>query len=51
MGLSKQKIPVLDEFRFIASVVVLLVLVHYEIIFGQFVLYGAFATTAVSASH
>ena len=46
MGLSKQKIPVLDAFRFIASAVV--VLVHYEIIFGQFVVYGAFATTAVS---
>ena len=45
MGLSAQKIPILDAFRFLASALV--VLVHYEIIFGQFVLYGAFATTAV----
>lgn len=44
--LNKRKIPILDAFRFISSVLV--VLVHYEIIFGQFVIYGAFATTAVS---
>ncbi len=44
--MSRQKIPILDAFRFIASVLV--VLVHYEIIFGQFLIFGAFATTAVS---
>lgn len=43
---NKQKIPILDAFRFICSALV--VLVHYEIIFGQFLIYGAFATTAVS---
>ena len=46
MGLSHQKIPVLDAFRFFASVLV--VLVHYEVIFGESVVYGTFATTAVS---
>ena len=46
MGLSKQKIPILDGFRFLSSSLV--VLAHYEIIFGQFLIYGAFATTAVS---
>ncbi len=43
---SKQKLPILDAFRFIAASLV--VLVHYEIIFGEFLIYGAFATTAVS---
>lgn len=33
-------------FRLVAALIV--VLVHYEIIFGQFVLYGAFGTTALS---
>jgi len=46
MGLSHKKIPVLDAFRFFASVLV--VLVHYEVIFGESVVYGTFATTAVS---
>ena len=44
--LSRQKIPILDAFRFIASVLV--VFVHYEVIFGSPVIYGTFATTAVS---
>jgi peptidoglycan/LPS O-acetylase OafA/YrhL len=43
---NNQKIPILDAFRFIAAVLV--VLVHYELVFGEFVIYGAFATTAVS---
>ena len=46
MGLSRQKIPILDAFRFLASVLV--VLVHYEVIFGEAIVYGTFATTAVS---
>ncbi len=43
---NNQKLPILDAFRFIAAVLV--VLVHYELVFGKFVIYGAFATTAVS---
>ncbi|MDP6536817.1 MAG: acyltransferase family protein [Gammaproteobacteria bacterium] len=43
---NRQKIPNLDAFHFFASVLV--VLVHYEVIFGQAVIYGTFATTAVS---
>lgn len=46
MTVRSQNIPILDAFRFIASALV--VLVHYEWIFGNFVIYGAFATTAVS---
>lgn len=46
LRLNKQKIPILDAFRFLSSALV--VLVHYEILFGEFLIYGAFATTAVS---
>ncbi|MEQ8954120.1 MAG: acyltransferase family protein, partial [Gammaproteobacteria bacterium] len=46
MAGNRQKLPILDAFRFIAASLV--VLVHYEIIFGEFLLLGAFATTAVS---
>lgn len=42
----KQLIPLLDMFRLVAALLV--VLVHYEIIFGQFVIYGSFSTTALS---
>ncbi|NKB33780.1 MAG: acyltransferase family protein [Pseudomonadales bacterium] len=43
---NKQIIPVLDMFRLIAALFV--VLVHYEIIFGRFVIYGSLGTTALS---
>ena len=43
---QKQIIPILDLFRLFAALLV--VLVHYEIIFGDFVVYGAFGTTALS---
>lgn len=46
MSSTKQKIPLLDACRLIAALIV--VLVHYEIIFGQFVVYGALGTTALS---
>ena len=46
MEARRQKLPILDAFRFLAACMV--VLVHYEIIFGEFLVYGAFATTAVS---
>ncbi|MEX2469934.1 MAG: acyltransferase [Pseudohongiellaceae bacterium] len=43
---SKQIIPILDLFRLLAALLV--ALVHYEIIFGQFLIYGSFASTALS---
>ena len=43
---NKQIIPVLDMFRLVAALFV--VLVHYEIIFGHFVIYGSLGTTALS---
>ncbi len=43
---AKQKIPLLDACRLIAALIV--VMVHYEIIFGHFVVYGALGTTALS---
>lgn len=46
MNRKKQIIPVLDMFRLVAALFV--VLVHYEIIFGQFVIYGSLGTTALS---
>lgn len=46
MSNSKQKIPLLDACRLIAALIV--VMVHYEIIFGHFVVYGALGTTALS---
>ena len=45
-GSNKQIIPVLDMFRLVAALFV--VLVHYEIIFGRFVIYGSLGTTALS---
>ena len=42
----KQILPILDLFRLFAALLV--VLVHYEIIFGQFVVYGSLGTTALS---
>ena len=46
MAGHKQILPILDLFRLFAALLV--VLVHYEIIFGQFVLYGSLGTTALS---
>ena len=46
---NKQIIPVLDMFRLVAALFV--VLVHYEIIFGHFVIYGSLGTTALSWLH
>jgi len=46
MSADKQKIPLLDACRLIAALIV--VMVHYEIIFGHFVVYGALGTTALS---
>jgi len=43
---DKEKIPLLDACRLIAALIV--VMVHYEIIFGHFVVYGALGTTALS---
>ena len=42
----KQIIPILDMFRLVGALFV--VLVHYEIIFGNFVIYGSLGTTALS---
>ena len=42
----KKVIPILDMFRLIGALFV--VLVHYEIIFGHFVIYGSLGTTALS---
>lgn len=44
--MAKEKIPLLDACRLIAALIV--VMVHYEIIFGHFVVYGALGTTALS---
>ena len=46
MAGDKQILPILDLFRLFAALLV--VLVHYEIIFGQFVVYGSLGTTALS---
>ena len=46
MSSTRQKIPVLDAFRFVAAFSV--AIVHYEIVFGTTLLNGYFATTAVS---
>ncbi len=43
---NSRKIPVLDVFRFVGAVIV--VFVHYELIFGQFIVWGALGTTALS---
>jgi len=45
---SRQKhiIPILDMFRLVGALFV--VLVHYEIVFGNFVIYGSLGTTALS---
>jgi len=43
---NSRKIPVLDIFRFVGAIIV--VLVHYELIFGQFIVFGALGTTALS---
>ena len=43
---NSQKIAVLDVFRFVGAVIV--VFVHYELIFGQFIVWGALGTTALS---
>ena len=43
---KKQIIPILDMFRLIGALFV--VLVHYEIVFGNFVIYGSFGTTSLS---
>ncbi len=43
---NSRKIPVLDVFRFVGAVIV--VCVHYELIFGQFIVWGALGTTALS---
>lgn len=46
MSSSKEKIPVLDAMRLVAALIV--VMVHYELIFGHFVVYGTLATSALS---
>ena len=46
MSVSQEKIPILDAMRFVAALTVMLV--HYELIMGHFVLYGAAATSALS---
>lgn len=43
---NSRKIPVLDVFRFVGALIV--VCVHYELIFGQFIVWGALGTTALS---
>ena len=43
---NSQKIAVLDVFRFVGAVIV--VFVHYELIFGKFIVWGALGTTALS---
>ena len=43
---NSQKIAVLDIFRFVGAVIV--VFVHYELIFGQFIVWGALGTTSLS---
>lgn len=44
--MPKEKILLLDACRLVGALVV--VMVHYEIIFGHFVVYGAFGTTILS---
>ena len=39
MSASQEKIPILDAMRFVAALTVMLV--HYELIMGHFVLYGS----------
>ena len=46
MSVSQEKIPILDAMRFVAALTVMLV--HYELIMGHFVLYGAASTSALS---
>lgn len=46
MSQSKQIIPILDLFRLIAALLV--ALAHYEIVFGQYLIYGSMASTALS---
>ncbi len=46
MSHSKQIIPILDLFRLIAALLV--ALAHYEIVFGQYLIYGSMASTALS---
>jgi peptidoglycan/LPS O-acetylase OafA/YrhL len=46
MSASQEKIPILDAMRFVAALTVMLV--HYELIMGHFVLYGAASTSALS---
>jgi len=46
LSTKKQKLPVLAACRLVAALIV--VMVHYEIIFGHFVVYGALGTTALS---
>ena len=46
MSASQEKIPILDAMRFVASLTVMLV--HYELIMGHFVLYGTASTSALS---
>ena len=43
---NKQLIPVLDIYRLLGAFIV--VLVHYELIFGHFVIFGTIGTTALS---
>ena len=46
MSASQEKIPILDAMRFVAALTVMLV--HYELIMGHFVLYGTASTSALS---
>jgi len=46
MSASHGKIPILDAMRFVAALTVMLV--HYELIMGNFVLYGTASTSALS---
>ena len=46
MSASQEKIPILDAMRFVAALTVMLV--HYELIMGHFVLYGGASTSALS---
>lgn len=43
---NKQLIPILDVYRLLGALIV--VLVHYELIFGHFVIFGTIGTTALS---
>ena len=46
MSANQEKIPILDAMRFVAALTVMLV--HYELIMGHFVLYGTASTSALS---